>query len=86
MVGFVRRGLYKSIGGANLALSELEEVILDVEITLSSRPLTYLEDDVQLPILTPYAIMFSQPNQLPEDDLDASESKDLRKHARYLCR
>ena len=86
MVGLVKRALYKSIGGANLTWSELEEVILDVEITLNNRPLTYLEDDVQLPTLTPHAMMFGQPNQLPEDDPDAIESKDLRKRARYLRR
>ena len=86
MVGLVKRAMYKSIGGANLAWSELEEVILDVEITLNNRPLTYLEDDVQLPTLTPHAMMFGQPNQLPEEDPDAIESKDLRKRARYLCR
>ena len=49
MVGLVKQALYKSTGGANLAWSELEEVILDVEITLNNRPPTYLEDDVQLP-------------------------------------
>lgn len=86
MVVLVKGALYKSIGGANLTCSELEEVILDVEITLNNRPLTYLEDDVQLPTLTPHAMMFGQPNQLPEDDPDAIESKDLRKRARYLCR
>ena len=86
MVGLVKRAMYKSIGGANLAWSELEEVILDVEITLNNRPLTYLEDDVQLPTLTPHAMMFGQPNQLPEEDPDAIESKDLRKRARYLRR
>ena len=51
--------LHKSIGGVNLAWSELEEVILDVEITLNNRPLTYLEDDVQLPTLTPHADVWS---------------------------
>ena len=86
MVGLVKRAMYKSIGGANLAWSELEEVILDVEITLNNRPLTYLEDDVQLPTLTPHAMMFGQPNQLPEEDPDAIESKGLRKRARYLRR
>ena len=84
MVGLVKRALYKSIGGANLSWSELEEVILDVEITLNNRPLTYLEDDVQVPTLTPHAMMFSQPNLLPENDPDAIKSKDLRKRAKYL--
>ena len=31
-------------------------------------------------------MMFGQPNQLPEDDPDAIESKDLRKRARYFRR
>ena len=84
MVGLVKRALYKSNRGAILTWSELEEVILDVEITLDDRPLTYLEDDVQLPNLTPYAMMFGQPNQLPEDGPDAIKSEDLRKRARYL--
>ena len=86
MVGLVKRALNKSIGGANLVWSELEEVLLDVEVTLNNRPLTYLEDDVQLPTLTPHAMMFGQPNQLPEDDSDKIESKDLRKRASYLRR
>ena len=86
MVGLLRRALYKSIGGANLAWSELDEVLLDVEITLNNHPLTNLENDVQLPTLTPHAMMFGQPNQLPEDDPDAIERKDLRKRARYLHR
>ena len=85
-MGLVKWALYKSIGGASLAWSELEEVVLDVEITLNNRPLTYLEDDVQLPILTPHAMMFGQLNQLPEGDPDAIEIKDLRKRARYLRR
>ena len=86
MVGLVKRVLYKSIGGANLAWSELGEVTLDVEITLNNCLLTYLEDDVQLPTLTPHAMMFGQPSQLLEDNPDAIKSKDSRKHARYLCR
>ena len=57
MVGLLKQVLYKSIGGANLSWSELEEVILDVEITLNNHPLTYPEDDLQLPTLTPHALI-----------------------------
>jgi hypothetical protein len=48
MVGLVKRALCKTIGRENLRGDELEEVILDVEVTLNNRPLTYQEDDVQL--------------------------------------
>ena len=75
MVGLVKRALYKSVGRANLAWGELEEVILDVEIALNNRPLTYVEDDVQLPVLTLNAMMFGQPNLLPEEDADSVENK-----------
>ena len=40
LVGLVKRALYKSMGGANLTWSELEDVILDAEIALNNRPLS----------------------------------------------
>ena len=86
LVGLVKQALYKSVGGANLTWSELEEVILDVEVSLNNRPLTYVEVDVQLPVLTPQSMMFGQPNLLPEQDEDSVENKDLKKRARYLRR
>ena len=61
-------------------------MILDVEVTLNNRPLTYVEDDIQLPVLTPNTMMFGQPNLLPEDDVDSMEDGDLRKRARYIRR
>ncbi len=61
MVGLAKRALYKTIGRANVRWGELREVILDVE------------DDVQLPILTPNAMMFGQPNILPEEDASPIE-------------
>ena len=86
LVGLVKQALYKSIGGANLTWSELEEVILDAEIALNNRPLSYVEEDIQLPVLTPQSMMFGQPNLLPEGDVDSVEDKDMRKRARYLRR
>ena len=82
----MKQALYKSIGGANLTWSELEEVILDAEIALNNRPLSYVEEDIQLPVLTPQSMMFGQPNLLPEGDVDSVEDKDMRKRARYLWR
>ena len=67
-----------------MSWSELEEVILDIELALNNRPLSYVEDDVQLPILTPNVMMFGVPNHLPEEDADNVEDADLRKRAKYL--
>ena len=86
LVGLVKQALYKSIGGATLTWSELEEVILDAEIALNNRPLSYVEEDIQLPVLTPQSMMFGQPNLLPEGDVDSVEDKEMRKRARYLRR
>ena len=85
-MGLVKQALYKSIGGANLTWSELKQVILDDEIALNNRPLSYVEEDIQLPVLTPQSMMFGQPNLLPEGDVDSVEDKDMRKRARYLRR
>ena len=84
MVGLVKQSLYKTLGRACLSWSELEEVILDIELALNNRPLSYVEDDVQLPILTPNMMMFGIPNHLPEEDADNVEDTNLRKRAKYL--
>lgn len=49
-----------------LTFDELKEVFLDEEIALNGRPLSYVENDAQLPVLTPNSMLFSQPNILPE--------------------
>ena len=86
MVGVVKRSLEKTIGNGFLTWTELEEVILDVEVAVNNRPLSYVEDDVQLPILTPNSLLFGQPNVLPELEPHHLEDRDLRKRAKYLRR
>ncbi|XP_046848215.1 uncharacterized protein LOC124441793 [Xenia sp. Carnegie-2017] len=76
--------MYKTIGGANLKWEELCEVILDVEVQINRRPLSYVEDDVQLPVLTPELFLFQRSNHLPEQKLWVESDPDLRKRARYL--
>ena len=64
-----------------LTWAELQDVILDVEVTLNNRPLSYVEDDLQLPVLTPNSLLFGQPNPLPELECHHLETPD-----RYLKR
>ena len=65
---------------------ELEEVLLDIETVLNNRPLNYVEDDIQLPTLTPHAMILGRPNLIPESaELDENDG-DLRKRAKYLQR
>ena len=53
MVGLVKQSLFKATGRANLTKQELEEILLDRELVLNYRPLIYIEDDIQMPVLIP---------------------------------
>ena len=78
LIAVMKQSLYKSIGNGNLRWHELEEVILDVEITLNNRPLGYVKDDVQMPVLTPSTMLYGQLNQLPEEEAEVIEDVNLR--------
>ena len=58
LIGVTKQSLNKAIGNGHLRWHELEEVILDVEIILNDRPLGYVEDYIQMPILTPNLMLF----------------------------
>ena len=61
MVGLVKRAFYKCIGNGLLSWAELQEVLLDIEVALKNRPLSYVDEDIQLPILTPSSFLYGQP-------------------------
>ena len=69
LIGVVKSAMYKVIGGAMLSWSELSEVLLDIEIQINRRPLSYIEDDVELPALTPATFLFRK-SQLSEPTLE----------------
>lgn len=66
LIGLAKRALYKSIGGSLLTWAELQDILLDIDVSLNNRPLSYVEDDPQLPVLTPNSLLFGPPNLLPE--------------------
>ena len=86
IIGLVKQSLYKVIGKADLKVPELQEVMLGVETSLNNRPLCYVEDDIQLPELTPNVMMLGSNNALLQEDIEAIKAKDLRKRAKYLER
>lgn len=86
MIGLVKTALNKTIGNGLLRWEELQEVLLDVEINLNNRPLSYVEDDVQLPLLTPNSLLFVNSNVLPELQPHHVETADLRKRAKHLLK
>ncbi len=84
LIGVVKQALYKTIGNGFLSWTELEDVILDVEVTLNNRNLSYVEDDIQLPILTPNTLQFCRTNVLPELQEHHVENPDLRRRAKHI--
>lgn len=63
---------------------ELSDVILDVEVQINRRPLSYVNDDVQLPILIPSTFLFQRSNVLPEQEPGREGNADLRRRKKYL--
>ena len=45
LIGLTKQTIYITIGKAHLKWAEPEEVLLDIEVNLNNRPLTYIEDD-----------------------------------------
>ncbi len=58
----------------------------DVEVALNDRPLSYVEDDLQFPVLTPNSMLFMNSNTLPELQPHHIEDSDLRKRAKHLLK
>ena len=86
LIALVKTALNKTIGCGMLTWTELCEVVLDVEIALNNRPLCYVEDDIQLPVLTPNSLLFLRSNQLPELEPHHLREFHLRRRAKYLRR
>ena len=62
----------------------VEAVVLDVELALNNRPLTYLDEDIQLPVLTSNSMLHLDSNHLAELQPHHLPDKDLRKRANFL--
>lgn len=86
LIGVFKSAFRKTVGNGTLSWGELSEVVLDVEIAINGRPLTYLEEDVEMPVLTPSSMLHLRSNQLPELSAHHLQERDLRKRAKYLLR
>ena len=58
--------------------------MLDVETQLNRRALSYVEDDVQLLLLTPSSFLFPRSIRLPKQEPLREDTADLRKRAKYM--
>ena len=76
MIGLTKQSLYKSIGKSLLTRSELEEVLLDVEVNLNNRSLTYIEEDLECSVLTLNSMILGRDIKLPDDSSEDKEVSD----------
>ena len=62
----------------------IRKVLMEVGITLNNRPLSYMDDDIQMPILTPNTVIHWAAISELEEDVSSIEEKDLRKEAGHI--
>ena len=68
MVSLVKNALYKIVGKSKLEWHELVEVLTDIETTLNNRPLSYMEEDIDFPVLTPNSFLLGQQLIIPNEN------------------
>ena len=86
LIGLFKQAFYKAIGNNTLSWEELSEVVLDVEVALDNRPLSYIEDDVELPVLTRNSMLTIHQSVLLELKPHHVDNRDLRKRAKFMIK
>ena len=85
-VKLTKRPLRKVLGGAFVTLSELETILLEVELAVNSRPLTRLSDDpADANPITPLHLMGKWPEISVAHEVELNEHE-MRKRAKYVFR
>ena len=72
MIGTVKRCLKKVLGTAKLSFDELSTVLVEVEGTLNSRPLTYNGEELEDQVLTPSHLIVGRSISLLSENVDIS--------------
>ena len=84
LIGLFKRAFYKTIGNGTLVWEELKDVVLDIEVALNNRLLSYVEDDIDLSVLTPNSLLNINLSVLPEWKKRYVEETSLRNRAKFL--
>ena len=76
------------MGTTSLRWSKLEKVLLDVEINMNNRPVTYIEEDIQYPILTPNSMVHGRDTKMVDGNMveDKEEDFSWRKRQKHMKR
>ena len=69
--------MYRNIGKAQLTWAELEEVLLDIEITLNNRPLIYIEEETTIRLI-PNGLSLGGDVNFPDGAPHESENETMK--------
>ena len=75
LIGIMKRTLNRTIGKSLLKFKELEDVLVDIEISMNNRPLTYQGEEFDSQPLTPNMLIFGGNIKTPEIDLDVENER-----------
>ena len=77
MVGSVKGCLRKVLGNARLTFDEMRTVLVEIESTLNSRPLTYEYDEAEEEVLTPaHLILGRRILSLPDPSVPGTDGEE----------
>ena len=75
LIGIMKRTLHRTIGKSLLTFKELEDVLIDIEISMNNRPLTYQGEEFDSQPLTPNMLIFGGNINTPEIDLEVEDER-----------
>ena len=81
MIGLTEQMLYKPLFNAHLTISELEGIALNIEININNRPLMYVDNDIELPILTPNSLIYGHSIRVQENGFDDDGTNLLKRES-----
>ena len=58
--------------------AELEEILLDIEIILNNRPLAYIEEEIDYPILIPNSLILGRDGNFLDTTHHESENETMK--------
>ena len=84
LIGLTKQALYKSLGKTNLNWNELEEVLLEIEVNTNNRLLTYIEDNIQYPVLKSNSMILGRETTILGGKPGDEDGGDRKKRQRYI--
>ena len=83
MIRLMRQMLYKAMGNVHLTMTEIQEMVLYIEINMDNQLFTYLDNDIEQSILTPNVLLQRQIISVTDIQLE-DDNPDIRKRQRYI--